>query len=121
MSQFAYPASLAFQDVIVHGSKEAAQEMKEIVEEEKAQGKVVPSSFQEAGEAQVTALTGAIQKGMDSVCVLTRSGAQARKGEQAMEFDVKDLSQEESNVFEPKESGSIIGIGKRDAILCRSG
>ena len=41
MSRFAYPASKAFQDTSFHGSVAARKEMKEIIEEELAEGRTV--------------------------------------------------------------------------------
>ena len=41
LSRFAYPASKAFQDSSFHGSAEAQEEMKNIIEEELAEGRMV--------------------------------------------------------------------------------
>ena len=41
LSRYAYPACRAFQDVSFHGSEEACMEMKEIIQNELEEGKMV--------------------------------------------------------------------------------
>ena len=41
MSRWAYPASMALQDCSIHGSREGAEEMRKVIEEEVREGRMV--------------------------------------------------------------------------------
>ena len=79
LSRFAYPACKAFQDSSFHGSEEARQEMKKIIEEELEEGRMVGMVGPKLeGEARIFMVAGALNRRIEvppsMVGTVTRSG-----------------------------------------------
>jgi hypothetical protein len=78
LSRFAYPASKAFQDASFHGSAEAREEMRAIIEEELREGRTVGLlTLSTVGVISVV-VAGTVQRSRDipphMICPITRSG-----------------------------------------------